>query len=164
MPWTPQFSAIFEEQIIVNTKALIVRDMKSALDHFYPSPLNLPDFKERALGQVIGAEFPFLAIGPRENRVEDTDDRSHVVEAARISLYVGVTDDSPENVTIKIMRYVRALDAVLRTGRQDFFTGMSNPFGVVVDVTHSYPGFIGANDSVYFRSATLELTVSLRER
>lgn len=163
MTWAPRFSAIFEEQIITNTKAVIVRDMKAALDYFYPAA-TLPDFTERALGQVIGDTYPFLALGPRENRVDEVDDRSHLIEAARISLYIGVTDDSPENVTIKIMRYVRALDAVLRTARQDFFTGMSNPFGIILEVTHSYPGFIGAKDSVYFRSATLELSIQLRER
>lgn len=163
MAWTPQFSAIFEEQIIRNAKALIIRDFKLALDHYYPTD-DLPDFKERSLGQVLGLQFPSLALGPRENAIEDADDSSHLVEAARVSLYIGVTDDSPENVTIKIMRYCRAMDAVLRTGRLDFFTGMSNPFGVILGVTHSYPPFIGSKDSVYFRSATLELSIQLCER
>jgi len=172
MTWTPHITAFtsnngsypfFEEQIIANTKALIVRDMKAALDYFYPA-LDLPDFKEHALGQVIGNEFPFLAIGPRENLVEETDDSACLIEAARLSLYVGVTGTSPEDVTIKIMRYGRTLDAVIRTARQDFFNGMSNPFGLSLGISHIYPGFIGSRENEYFRSATLEVTVNIRER
>ena len=171
MVWEAQYAAVFEEGIIDNALTVIGRDFKPALDVFYPAeaalastdPRFLKDFAVRALGQVIKTEFPCLAIGPRNNEVDDSDDGSHLIEVARIDIYIGVTDDGPETVTRRIMKYVRTMDAVLRTARQDFFTGMSNPFGVILDVNHAY-GPIGENESIYFRSAIVELTVSLRER
>lgn len=163
MAWTPQYSAVFEEPIINNTLAIITRDFKAALDYFYPAD-RLEDFSERALGQVLRNEFPCLAISPRDNPVDEADDDSHLVEAARIDVYVGVTDDGADSVTRKIMKYVRAMDAVLRTAREDFFTGMSNPFGVVISARHAYGPVGGPAESIYFRAAVVELTVSLRER
>lgn len=169
--WTPEFSAVFEEPIINNTLAVIERDFKAALDHFYPteaalpstSPLFLKDFQERALGQVLKNEFPCLAITPRSNPTQEVDDASHIIEAARVDIYIGVSDDGPDTVTRRIMKYVRAMDAVLRTAKRDFFTGMSNPFGVWLEVEHTYWP-IGSENSIYFRSAIVELTVNLRER
>ena len=162
MSWAPTYSARFEGQIIENVLTIINRDFKAALDYFHPSG-NLPDFAETALGQIKGLEFPSLAIGPLENPVEEADDSSHLIEAARIDIYIGVTDDGPDTVTRKIMKYVRAMDAVLRTAKHDFFTGMSNPFEVVLTVNHTYWP-IGRKESVYFRSSIVELTVALRER
>lgn len=162
MTWTPQFSAVFEEPIINNTLAVIARDFKPALDHFYAAD-DLSDFTERALGQVLKNSFPCLAVTPRSNPTEDTDDDSHIIEAARIDIYIGVTDDGPDTVTRRIMKYVRAMDAVLRTAKRDFFTGMSNPFGVWLKVEHTYWP-IGQENNIYFRSAIVELTVNLRER
>lgn len=162
MVWTPQFSAVFEEPIINNALVVITRDMKPALDHFYAAD-DLPDFAERALGQVLGNTTPALAIFPLSNPTEDADDSSHIIEAAQIGIYIGVEDDGPDTVTRRIMKYVRALDAVLRTGKRDFFTNMSNPFGVWLEVDHVY-GPIGDRQSTLFRSARLELTVNLRER
>lgn len=162
MTWTPEFSACFEGPIIDNTLAVIERDFKLALDHFYPTE-DLADFRERALGQIKKNEFPCLAIGPRDNPTEDSDDRSHVVEAARIDIYIGVVADSADTVTRSIMKYVRCMDATLRTARRDFFTNMSNPFGVILDVNHTY-GPLGEREQLYFRSAIVELTIKLCER
>jgi hypothetical protein len=160
--WTPKFSAVFEGPIIDNTLAIIERDFKAALDHFDPLDA-LPDFAERALGQIKKNEFPCLAIGPRDNLTEEDDDRSHVIQAARIDIYMGVVGDTAELTTRKIMKYVRAMDAVLRTARQDFFTNMSNPFGIIIEARHAY-GPLGERENQYFRSAIVELTVNLRER
>jgi hypothetical protein len=165
MSWTPNPNepvAFFEEPIVNNTLAIIERDFQGALNYYYPSD-NFPDFRERALGQVLRNEFPCLAITPRTNPIVEADDRSHVVEAANLSIYIGVVADLPDPVTRMIMKYVRVMDAVLRTARQDFFTGMSNPFGVTLGITHDY-GPIGTDESTYFRAAIVALTVNLRER
>lgn len=175
MSWTPNAnepSAVFEGPIIDNALTLITRDFKEAMDYYYPTqaalastdPLFLPDFAERELGQIIGLQYPCLAITPRENRVTEADDRSHLKEAARLNIYMGVNDDGPANVTRRIMKYVRVMNAILRTGRKDFFIGMSNPFEIVLDIIHEYGPVGGPAESVYFRGAIVGLTVSLRER
>lgn len=165
MPWTPnpnEPAANFELPIIDNVERVIIRDFKGALDYYYPAD-DLPDFRERTVGLIRKLEFPCLAIGPRSNLLEEADDRSHIVEAARIDIYLGVTADSPDTVSRLIMKYVKVMNAVLRTARQDFFTGMSNPFEVVLDLRHEY-GPLGEKDGVHFRGAIMELTVNLRER
>lgn len=166
MAWAPnpnEPSAVFEGPVVDNTLAVIERDFKGALDYYYAAE-NLPDFGERALGQILRNEFPCLAVTPRNNPTEEADDRSHIVEAARVDIYIGVTADTPNTVTRLIMKYVRVMDAVLRSARRDFFTGMSNPFEVVLSVDHTYGPVGGPQDSIYFRGAVVELTVSLRER
>lgn len=168
--WVPKYAAVFEEQIVDNVLTLITRDMKSALDYFYwtgPDRLieDLPDFAERSLGQEVRDEFPLLVIGPRTNPVEESDDGAQLIEAASIDLLIGVTDDGPATVTRRIMRYVRTLDAVLRSApKTDYFAGMNSAkvMGLVIEVEHSY-GPIGANQSIHFRPATLNLTVKIRE-
>ena len=169
MTWTPRFSARFEGPIVDNVLAIVTRDMKSALDYFYPSD-ELPDFVERSLGTELGLEFPILVIGPRSNPVETVDDDSHLIEPQVIELKVGVIAESPDAAMRKIMKYVRALDAVLRSAsKSDYCANMTNgnnqPFGFAVDVTHIY-GPLGANDSrtTYFKPASLELSVQFRER
>lgn len=166
MAWTPnpnEPSAVFEGPVIDNTLAVIERDFLGALTYYYPLE-NLPDFAERALGQTLRNEFPCLAISPRNNPTEEADDRSHIVEAARVDIYIGVTGDAPNTVTRLIMKYVRVMDSVLRSARRDFFNGMHNPFEVVLSVDHTYGPVGGPTDSIYFRAAVVELTVSLRER
>ena len=169
MTFTPKFSACFELPIIDNTLAIVTRDFKAALDYFYPNE-ELPDFIERSLGTECGLEFPILVIGPRSNPVETVDDDSHLIEPQIIELKIGVVADSPDAAMRLIMKYVRALDAVLRTAtKADYCAGMTNgndqPFGFQVDVTHTY-GPLGANDNrtTYFKPASLELSVQFRER
>lgn len=166
MSWTPnpnEPAAIFEQPIIDNALRVITRDFKGGLDYYYAAD-TLPDFAERELGQIIGQQFPCLAITPRDNPIVEADDRSHLVEAARMNIYMGVIGDNPTDVTRKIMKYVRVMDAILRSARRDFFTNMSNPFEVVLETIHEYGPVGGPQDSVYFRGAILGLTVNLRER
>lgn len=169
MSWTPQFSACFEGPIIANVLTIVTRDMKSALDYFYQAD-NLPDFAERSLGTEKGLEFPILVIGPRSNLVDTVDDDSHLIEPIIVELKIGVTADSSDLAMTKIMKYVRALDAVLRSAsKADYCANMTNstnvPFAFMVDVTHTY-GPLGANDSrtTYFKPASLELILNFRER
>lgn len=165
--WEPKYSACFEGPLITNTLAVITRDMKFALDYFYPTE-NLPDFVERSIGTERGFEFPLLVIGPRENLVESTDDESHIIEPVRITINIGVIDETPEKAYIKIMKYVRALDSVLRSAaKSDYLANMtsSHAFALIVDVTHTYGPLGAAEDRTsYFKPASLELSLNFRER
>lgn len=167
--WTPKYSARFELPILDNVLAIIIRDFKLALDYFYSADA-LPDFAERAVGTEQGLQFPMMVIGPRSNQVETADDASHLVEPIVIEIKIGVTAGSANDASRKIMKYVRAMDAVLRTATYaDYFagftTGASQPFGLVIDVTHEY-GPLGANDNrtTYFKPASLDLRLTFNER
>lgn len=168
MAWTPKFEAVSEEALIDNILVLVTRDFKLALDYFYPTA-RLEDFAERALGQVLGNEAPMLGIAPVRNASTLSDDGSHLQEALRVDLAVGVTDDGPQTVTRKIERYMRVLEAVLRRGNKDDFFGTVNTlrtFGFSLDCEHVYWQDIRLHriQSIYFRDATLQLTVNIHER
>lgn len=174
MPWTPKYEARFEESLVNNILDIFTRDFKDALDYFYPTeaaydstdPRYLKDFAEKALGQVLGNETPMLAIGPVRNAASPSDDDSHMIQAVRIDLALGVTDDGPDTVTRRIMRYTRTAVAVLHSAnKSDFFANMSSQgvFGLVLETEQVYRS-LRANDSVYFRDSTVEVTLQIRER
>jgi len=164
--WTPKYSAVFEERFIDNALAIIERDMQAALDYFYPGD-GLDDFKERTLGQSLQTgSFPLLEIAPRSNAVTASGDEGRLIEAANIELRLAVTDSGPQAVTRKIMRYVRCLDAVIRSApKSDWFAGMETQrrFGLVVEVEHGYD-VVRTNGSIYFRAAVMLLTIKINER
>lgn len=179
MPWTPKFAARFELPICRNVKTIVTRgDMRAALDYFNPieaaldpsNPNYLKDFAEVSLGTEKGLEFPILVIGPRSNPVETVADAARLEQAQTIELKVGVIADSSDAAMERIMIYVQALDAVLRSAhKNDYCANMTNgnnvPFGFSIDVTHEY-GPLGANDNrtTYFKPASLTLTVNFNER
>lgn len=164
MSWEPRpgTQGVFERGVVVNTLAIIERDMKQALDYYFPDD-DYPDFAERVIGQIQKLEFPCLAIGPRDNPTTDAADLSHVVESPRVDIYIGIKGESAADVTLTLMSYVQVMDSVLRNAKDDFFTGMSSPFGLALEIDHSY-GPVGEADASYFRGAVLQLTVNLRER
>lgn len=164
MSWEPRegTQGVFERGVLLNTEAIVIRDFKQALDYYFPAE-NYPDFAERVIGQIEKLEFPCLAIGPRDNPTQDATDLSHVIEGPRVDIYIGVIGESARDVTLKLTSYVQVMDSVLRNAKADFFTGMRNPFGLILEIDHSY-GPIGEADASYFRGAVLQLTVNLRER
>jgi hypothetical protein len=173
MVWTPKYFAVQEEGVIANALSIIQRDFKEALDLFYPTeavlspddPQYLEDFQERSLGQIQKLVFPCLAIGPSRNAATESDARDRLHQAIRFDLYVGVTADSMANVTIKIMRYMGTLDAVLRSARKsDWKRNMSTIiFGIVLEAEHVY-GSIRERESIYYRDALMQVTLVFNEQ
>lgn len=165
MPWTPnpnEPSGMFEGPVVANCKAILVRDFKGGLDHYYPLE-DLPDFDELVLGPPLRNTFPCCAVEPQANRTEEAADRSHIIEVVRIRLYIAVTDDGPDTVSEKLFKYVRVVHLVLQNARTDFFTGMSNPFEVVLGFEHAYD-LVRSDETIICRAAAIEVTVGIRER
>lgn len=173
MVWTPKFQAVQEEALVDNILTIVERDFKDALDVYYTIEAALPetdsrflrDFQERTLGQIAKNVFPCLAIGPVRNASTEADAGDRLIEAHRIDVYVGVTDDSAANVTTRIMRYMGTLDAVLRSApKRDYFRNMSvQVFGLVLEMEHIY-GPLGVEKSIFFRGAVMQLTITVNER
>lgn len=173
MPWVPKFQAVQEEALVANVLTIVTRDFKEALDYFYPiekeldpgDPRYLHDFRERTLGQIVKNNFPCLAIGPNRNASTSAADEARLIESVRIDAYLGVVDDSPANVTQRIMRYVGTFDAVLRSARKaDYFVNMSvQTFGFVLEMEHVY-GPIGTDKVALFRGAQVQVAITVNER
>lgn len=173
MAWSSKIVAVQEEGIIDNALFITKRDFKEALDVLYPieaaldvdDPGYLEDFQEHALGQIFRNEFPCFAIGPNRTASTLSDASDRLIEAVRFDIYIGVTADTAENVTVKIMRYVCTEDLVLRAAKKaDWKRNMAvQMFGIVLEMEHVY-GPIRERQSIYFREALLQVTLTLNER
>lgn len=164
MTWTPRFTAEFEGRLIDNILTLVTRDMKFALDYFYPTE-NLDDFKERALSYPRGLNFPMLVIDPLSNPTVNVENVI-IEQSARFTLEIGVTDSDAERVTRRCMKYMRSGDAVLRTGTvDDYFAGYTaGRYGdLVIDCSHDYSTAAVNPKGLYFRSGSIELVLGYKE-
>lgn len=174
MVFVPPYLAVSEEALIDNTLVLVETHFKPALDALYPAeaslvpgdPQYLDDFRERALGMVMGNELPCLGIGPRRNASVLSDDASYLKEALQMDLTVAVADDGPQTATRRIMRYMRVLESVLRRGNIiDFFGSIGSPdkWGFALDCEHIYTQDIRFDGPIYLRDARLQATVTIYE-
>lgn len=174
MPWTPTFEASQEEALVDNILTIIERDFKEALDYYNPieavldsgDPRYLRDFQERTLGQIVKNEFPCLALAPNRGTSGDGPNGECLREDVLIDLYIGVIDDSPANVTRRIMKYRVAVDAVLRAAPiSDYFRNMSiDAFAFVLDEISYQYGPIGLEKPALFRGALMQLPIKINER
>lgn len=174
MPWTPAFEASQEEALVDNVLTIITRDFKEALDYRYPieaalatdDPRYLSDFSERGLGQILGNDFPSLAIGPNRGTAGDGPNGECLRENVLIDIHIGVTDDSPSTVTRRIMRYRATMDIVLRSApMSDYFVNMSiDAFAFVLDEIDYFYGPIGGTRPANFRGALLQVPIKINER
>lgn len=161
----PKYEEIFETVAPDNVLAIVLRDMKLALDYFYLSS-SYPDFAQRTLGQFVSLAFPALAVdySAQQNPVSDAED--HLESQLNLDLFIAVTDASAATVTRKLGRYVRALKAVLRAASNaDWISGTTKVTAVSVEVESDY-GLIGKNpdDNLFMRPAHLALTIRYTER
>lgn len=173
MVWTPKFFAVQEEGLIANIFQIFERDFKEALDALFPieaaldpdDPSYLPDFRERAWGQIVKNEFPCLAIGPNRTLSGDGPNEECIRQTVYPEIYIGVVDDSPENVTKRIMRYVNTAELVLRSASfADYSRDMSVVFfGFVLDEIEHVYGPIGQSQSALFRGAVLQPVFKFNE-
>lgn len=123
MPIPPRIEEIFEEKVIDNSIALIARDMKLMLDHYYLAS-NYPDFAERTLGNFIRLSFPALAVEPDRGESDEPD--HFAAGRLRLIYNFAVTDADAPTTERKGIRYLRALRSVLRNGtRADYMTGVT---------------------------------------
>lgn len=178
MAFTPVFWAAQEEALIDNVLFIVERDFKDALDAFHPieaaldpeDPRFLLDFRERALGQILGNEYPSIAVGPLRNVSSYSAGGDRLIEGIQLEAYIGVTDDSANSVTRRITKYVGAFNAVMYKAalknKKDFFRNMSiQVFGLVVELEHIYESVRSNSDkSIYFRSAGIAISIKVSER
>lgn len=174
MIWVPAFEASQEEYLVDNVRRIVTRDFKPALDYRYPieaalatdDPRYLPDFREIGLGQILGNDFPSLAIGPNRGTAGDGPNGECLRENVVIDIHIGVTDDSPSTVTQRIMRYRATMDIVLRSAPiADYFVNMSvEAFAFVLDEIDYFYGPIGGTRPANFRGALLQVPIKINER
>lgn len=164
MTWAARFNSVRDEDLIANMLTIIERDYKPALDVLYPT-LDLSDFKQTAIGQIIRLEFPCLSASPRSNASSPSEDGGYLRQAFRVGFQVGVTDDSDAHVTNRIMWYMTTMGEVLRSAtKADMFAGMAaQTFEYVFESEWEY-GPSGQNESILFRAADMTATITVNAR
>lgn len=167
MPFTPKYEGLFESLIIDNVLAVVQRDMKLALDYFY-RPENLPDLAQRTLGRFISLSLPALAIEPKGNSVEESEGGSYLSGVLSLTIFLAVEDADATEVTRKLMKYCRALDAVLKTASEaDYMVGVTpnRIMAITREASHTYE-LLGHDKQrdLWMRPATFELVLTYSER
>ena len=166
MAWTPKpgFSGVMEDVVVPRVLALIKRDYKEALDHYFAAE-DYDDFRELTLGKVRRKEFPLVAVGPASNLALESEDSARHTQPIRIALYLMVTAPDDDSVTTLLMRYVKVMHGVLhRASIEDYFgTDKDRVFGVVINVEHFY-GPVLTNETQLGRAASMVLTINFDSR
>lgn len=163
MPYAPKYSETADSLIIDNVMAIVKRDFKSALDHYYAADA-LPDFTERTLGRFFKLTYPTFSIDPDRNAT--SDDGHYVEDDVRVNLFLAVDGTDAPTVTRKAMKYVRALKSILRTATvADYTVGFpaNTIFALTVEMSYEY-GLIGKNATGYEKPVNIELTLKFNER
>lgn len=164
MVWAQKFNSVRDEDLIANLVTIFEADFKPALDVLYPGQ-DLPDLKERSLGQVLRLEFPCSAIGPVSNASSPSEDDSYLRQAFRYAVYAAVTDNGPEAVTNRMMWYMTTFGEVLRAASKNrVFAGHSGQtFGYVLETEWDY-GPIGGEKPTNVRGALMQVTITVNAR
>jgi hypothetical protein len=140
MPFTtPAFQEAGESQIVDNIIELLDRDMKLALDYFYPAD-NLPDFAVKSLGALSVFNYPLCVVGPQRmsSEVQDTWVEQNLIVLAGVE----VKDTTKVLATRKLMKYVRAFKAVIRSALDaDLMPPNAQLIHEVADISHQYTSY-----------------------
>jgi hypothetical protein len=166
MSFTTRYQEALESVVLDNILAVIKRDFKGALDLFYSSD-NLPDLT-LTLGDFANfrGSMPALAIEPASGGGEQSDHFETL--SLKVSLYLAVEDADPTNCLRKLLKYVRALRAVLKSAPISDYTAGISPnyvFGMIPELSWQY--FIMGKDAehgTWGRNVKLELTLKYNER
>lgn len=163
-PFTvPRFSEAGEAEIVDNIIEVADRDMKLALDYFYPAD-NLPDFGVKTVGDISVFSYPILVVGPERMGSLETDDGFYLAQDLRIGAGIVVKDTSVKLAVKKAMKYVRALKAVLRSATTaDLLPSSAQILNHTLDIDHRYfrHGTVGEEVT---QSAELELKFTFGEK
>jgi len=165
MVYSPRLKEVSDHLIIENVLAIVQRDMKPALDYFYPAD-SLPDFAERMIGRFFKQTYPSFAVEPNRNGPEQAADGSFIEAALRIYPFLSVVDADPPTVEKKAMKYTRALVSILRNASvADYTANITSGvvFSLTWEVSYEY-GLIGKNAQGWEKPVSFELLLKFNER
>lgn len=139
MPFTvPRFSEVGESEFIENLLSVTHRDMKLALDYFYPAD-SLPDFALMTDGDVSEFRYPLLVLGVERMLSEESESGFYLNQDLTIGAGIVVLDTSLKLARIKARKYVRAFKAVIRSApAADLLPPSGDTLNCVIDIEHRY--------------------------
>lgn len=139
MPFTvATFQEKAESEIIDSIIEVLHRDMKLALDYFFPADA-LPDFVSLSPGEDTLFEYPYAVVWLGQMGSLDSNEGFHLDQDLRVVAGIVVKDTTVAAVKKKAVKYVRAFKAVIRTATAaDLFPSSNLMFGHFIDIDHVY--------------------------
>src|SRR5688572_11087701 len=141
MPFTPLFEEIGESQFIDKLMVVVHRDMKPALDYFYPPvppALGLPDFAAMVRGDPGVFVYPLLVLGVERMSSRETVSGEWLEQELTVGAGLVVKDVSVAAVQKLAEKYVRAFKAVVRKDIIECLPAAASYTDYTVDIDHRY--------------------------
>lgn len=169
----PHIAAQFIEPLIVTCKNLIERDQATFLALASPD-ITLKPFqhflysrRDESFYDSKISVYPFVVIQPGKTEAPNTEQLARYDETHTIIVEIAVIGSDPDNLTLQVMRYVKAVDWIWRSATKadltwNLTTGhASTP---LTDVTeHNYEPIRSLGPNSYFHTASLTLTAQFME-
>lgn len=161
---TTQFAAQFAGRLMENLQTVIERDTPTAL-RAIDADLDAP--KDYATPISIALNFPAVYLEPDSSRLTQADDDSYITGEHSFVITLSIVGPTPNALKLNVVKYVRALDQVIRTATTDDLTdGVTSSVGPPVwEVTEHRYGLLRAEDrGIYRWDAQLVIVFQLLER
>lgn len=137
MTFTPVFEEVAESEVVEKMMIVIHRDMKPALDHWYPSD-DLPDFAAMTEGDQDEFRYPMLVLVVQDGSSDESISGEYLNQEIRVGCGLVVSGPTVKAVRQTAKKYVRALKAVLRKGVLELLPGSSQYTEYTFSFTHRY--------------------------
>src|SRR5437899_3248563 len=124
MPWASKWTATFTEPLLLQLMAIIKRDQADAINSVGESEL----INEFDLTEVPILNFPALWL-ELSQVIFDAASELTRKQTVDLFLHVAVTHIDPNQLTLKLLRYVRAMDRILESIQDtDWFASLQLPY------------------------------------
>lgn len=165
MPYTTtRYQAQWALRLIDNLQAYLEASLPTALAEIDATLPNVVDYRTPT---PIALNFPALFVSTSNEQMEQSDDDSHI--RGRVELYVDIAVDGVDAYALqrKILKYVVAIDRVIRTmAVADLLGGATTAYvsEPVWEVTEHQFGILRQSDTIYRSDARIILVIQTMER
>lgn len=164
MPFTTKFAAQFQQLLLTRVQVVLERDVNDALAIIDATLDTVKDFDTP---MEIVLNFPAIYLEPDLSKVEQSDDDSYLMAQHSLLVTLAITAPEPDITKARIVKYVRAIDQVLRTMSVADLIGSAPTSSIrkpTWEVTEHRYGALRQSETIYRREAQLVLVVQILER
>ena len=160
---TTKFDAQFMFLVLSRVQTVLERDANTAVAEW--ADTSLEPFLEFQTPLEIVTRFPALYVAPVSTKADQAQDDLSIKSAHQIAVGVAVVGETHEIVKTRMIKYLVAIDRVLRTMTiSDLMDGVSQAKGEPAwEVTEHQYGLLYQEAGAYRRDASLTLEIHIRE-
>lgn len=166
MVFTPAFSEAAESEFIDKLMVVVHRDMKLALDYFYPPVLpdpGLPDFAAMVRGAPGAFVYPLLSLAMERGTSSESGSGEWLNQELTCGAALAVKDSSVAAAQAKAEKYVRVFKAVVRKNVLECLPSVAAHLDLTLDIDHRYLRH-GEKAPDFFQPVEFEIKVRFGEK